>query len=97
MLIEILRQSLYTRDIQPTSNPLQICGHLRSCYACSGCLLIVYFQIKRKSPVNDAFMGLFFYTCKTNYKEVDVQKMRINGCAFVQFFVFFLKTRNIVP
>ena len=67
------------------------------CYACSGCLLIVYFQIKRKSPVNDAFMGLFFYTCKTNYKEVDVQKMRINGCAFVQFFVFFLKTGNIVP
>ena len=65
--------------------------------ACSGCLLIVYFQIKRKSPVNDAFMGLFFYTCKTNYKEVDVQKMRINGCAFVQFFVFFLRTRNIVP
>ena len=53
MLIEIIRQSLYTRDIQPTSNPLQICGHLRSCYACSGCLLIVYFQIKRKSPVND--------------------------------------------
>ena len=42
-------------------------------------------------------MGLFFYTCKTNYKKVDVQKMRINGCAFVQFFVFFLKTRNIVP
>ena len=42
-------------------------------------------------------MGLFFYICKTNYKEVDVQKMRINGCAFVQFFVFFLKTRNIVP
>ena len=97
MLIEIIRQSLYTRDIQPTSKPQQICGHLRSCYACSGRLLIVYFQIKRKSPVNDAFMGLFFYTCKTNYKKVDVQKMRINGCAFVQFFVFFLKTRNIVP
>jgi len=40
MLIEIIRQSLYTRDIQPTSKPLQICGHLRSCYAGSGCLLI---------------------------------------------------------
>lgn len=39
MLIEIIRQSLYTRDIQPTSKPLQICGHLRSCYACTGCLL----------------------------------------------------------
>ena len=36
-------------------------------------------------------MGLFFYTYKSNYKEVGVQKMRINGCAFVQFFVFFLK------
>lgn len=36
MLIEIVRQSLYTRDIQPTSKPQQICGHLRSGYDCSG-------------------------------------------------------------
>ena len=34
--IEIIRQLLYTRDIQPTSKPQQICGHLRSCYDRTG-------------------------------------------------------------
>ena len=55
MLIEIIRQSLYTRDIQPTSNPLQICGHLRSRYACTGCLLICRHLLNNdyKTPPTD--------------------------------------------
>ena len=40
MLIEIVRQSLYTRDIQPTSKLRQICEHLRRCYVSTGCVLI---------------------------------------------------------
>ena len=34
---------------------------------------------------------------ENNPQETHVQKTGINGCAFVQFFVFFLKTGNIVP
>ena len=40
-------------------------------------------------------MGLFFYTCKTNYKEVDVQKnenKRLRVCAI--FRIFFSKSRK---
>lgn len=39
--VEIVRQSLYTRDIQTTSKPQQICGHLRSGDEGSGCCVIV--------------------------------------------------------
>ena len=39
IITEIIRQSLYTRDIQTTSKLRQICGHLRSYYARSGCML----------------------------------------------------------
>lgn len=46
MLIEIIRQSLYTRDIQPTSKPLQICEHLRNGYDRSGRLLINLLQMR---------------------------------------------------
>lgn len=37
--IEIVRQLLYTRDIQTTSKPRKICGHLRSGYAGRGGLI----------------------------------------------------------
>lgn len=48
MLIEIIRLSLYTRDIQPTSKPLQICGHLRSRYESTGHLLRIEHLINIK-------------------------------------------------
>lgn len=51
MLIEIIRQSLYTRDIQPTSKPLQICGHLRSCYVSTGCY-VTHNYSKIESPTH---------------------------------------------
>ena len=63
MLIEIIRQSLYTRDIQPTSKPLQICGHLRSCYAGSGCLLIFLSKITSYHSKSTAYRNLIAVGC----------------------------------
>ena len=58
MLIEIIRQSLYTRDIQPTSKPLQICGHLRSCDERPGYCLISFLFYDNRMLAERAFYCL---------------------------------------
>lgn len=45
MLFEIVRQSIYTHDIQTASKPQQLCTYHRSGYDCAGYCIIAICKI----------------------------------------------------